>query len=87
MVQSGIINGPDHDKTEITKFLLPKRIAMACNLRKSFNFQSRQIYILNEEAVIEPCSTSRISVRYMAGLNSVKLLAELTDKLYPQNLF
>ena len=42
------------------------------------NFDKRQVYRLNAEPTIEPRSTLCFSKRYIAGINSEKLLVELT---------
>ena len=44
------------------------------------NIENRQLYRLNAEPAIELRSTFCMFERHIAGLNSVKLLAELTTK-------
>ena len=61
------MNGPDYDQTEIITFY-------AIYAMKNSKIENRPLYRLK---AIDPQSSFLICERYVAGQNSVKLLAEL----------
>ena len=64
------MNGPDYDQTEIITFY-------AIDAIKNSKIENRPLYRLK---AVDPQSTFLICERYVAGQNSVKLLAELKTK-------